>query len=165
MTTTDEIRHHQARCQPYLLRLRMLARGDGEPTSTATEVDRATNAIVAEVWAAGRAALTDGISGHPGAGTFLRVRLDRLARAAEPAIAAARDGDTAGLRRHLHCFETVTSAIWTAYDAVRDPASLAGTRTAAAPARHPLASGNRGTPGGCIGAEFGAELVPGTVHA
>jgi hypothetical protein len=89
-------------------------------------VGQATSAIVAEARAASRAALADVHSGYPGAGTFLRVRLDRLARVAEQAVTAAREGDTAGLRRHLHRFEAVTSAIWTAQDAVCGPASSAG---------------------------------------
>jgi nucleotide-binding universal stress UspA family protein len=42
---------------------------------------------------------------HRGDGTFLRVRLDRLAAAAEDAIAAARAGDSADLRRHLRRFD------------------------------------------------------------
>jgi hypothetical protein len=128
MTTTGEIQHHQARCQPYLLRLRMLTRGEGEATLITAEVGQATGAVVVEASAAIRAALAERDSGHPGAETFLRVRLNRLARAAEEAIAAARDGDTAGLRRHLHRFEALTSAIWTAQHAVCGPASSAGTR-------------------------------------
>jgi hypothetical protein len=122
MTATEEIQDHQERCQPYLLRLRMLAHSEGELAPAAAEVGQATSAIVAEA----RAALADVHSGYPGAGTFLRVRLDRLARVAEQAVTAAREGDTAGLRRHLHRFEAVTSAIWTAQDAVCGPASSAG---------------------------------------
>ncbi|MGA7909162.1 MAG: hypothetical protein WCA16_17280 [Candidatus Sulfotelmatobacter sp.] len=126
MTATEEIQGHQERCQPYLLRLGMLAHSEGELALTAAEVGQATSAIVAEARAASRAALADVHSGYPGAGTFLRVRLDRLARVAEEAVAAAREGDTAGLRRRLHRFEAVTSAIWTAQDAVCGPASSAG---------------------------------------
>jgi len=128
MTAAEEIQHHQARCQPYLLRLRMLTRGEGEPALITAEVGQATGAVVVEASAASRAALADGDSGHPGAETFLRVRLNRLARAGEEAIGAARDGDTAGLRRHLHRFEALTSAIWTAQHAVCGPASPADTR-------------------------------------
>ena len=130
MTAAEKIQDHQAHCQPYLLRLRMLARGEGEPALAATEVSRATSAILAEARAASRAALADVRNGHPGAGTFLRVRLDRLARAAEEAVSAAREGDAAGLCRQLNWFEVVTSAIWTAQDAVCGPASTAGTCTA-----------------------------------
>ena len=83
MTATEEIQDHQERCQPYLLRLRMLAHSEGELAPTAAEVGQATSAIVAEARAASRAALADVHSGYPGAGTFLRVRLDRLARVAE----------------------------------------------------------------------------------
>jgi hypothetical protein len=45
------------------------------------------------------------------------VRLSRLAVAAGDAVAAAGAGDFTQLRRHLHRFETLTSAIW----AVQDP--------------------------------------------
>ena len=144
MTATEEIQDHQERCQPYLLRLRMLARGEGELAPTAAEVGQATSAIVAEARAASRAALADVHSGYPGAGTFLRVRLDRLARVAEEAVTAAREGDTAGLRRRLHRFEAVTSAIWTAQDAVCGPASSASAHAGSespmqAPSRQPSA--------------------------
>jgi hypothetical protein len=96
MTATEEIQDHQERCQPYLLRLRMLAHSEGELAPTAAEVGQATSAIVAEAQAANQAALADVHSGYPGAGTFLRVRMDRLARVAEEAVTAAREGDTAG---------------------------------------------------------------------
>jgi hypothetical protein len=119
----------------------MLAYGDGEATPNAAEVSKATSVILVEARAASLAALTDEDSGHPGAGTFLRVRLDRLVRAAEEATAAARDGDTAGLRRRLHWFETVTTAIWTAHDAVCGPASSAGTHTGSASGSHRQESG------------------------
>lgn len=129
MTAAEKIQDHQAHCQPYLLRLRMLARDDCESALTAAEVGRATSAILAEARAASRAALADVRNGHPGAGTFLAVRLDRLARAAEEAVAAAREGDAAGLCRHLHWFEAVTSAIWTAQDAVCGPTPTASATT------------------------------------
>jgi hypothetical protein len=124
MTATEEIQDHQARCQPYLLNLRMLARGEREPTLAAAEVGRATAAIIAEAEAASRAALAAAGDRrrHPGAGTFLQVRLNRLTGTAEEAIAAARDGDAARLRSHLRMFETVTSAIWTVQHAMCSPA-------------------------------------------
>ena len=46
MTATEEILADQERCQPYLLRLRMLAHGEGEMAPTAAEVGQATSAIV-----------------------------------------------------------------------------------------------------------------------
>jgi hypothetical protein len=112
------------RCQPYLLELHTLARVEAGPAPTAAEVGRATGAIIAEVGAAGRAALAAAGHGHrhPGAVPFLQVRLNRLTATAEEAIAAARDGDSASLRRVLHRFEALTSAIWTVQDAVRGPA-------------------------------------------
>jgi hypothetical protein len=127
MTAAQEIQHHQARCQPYLLTLRMLAREEGEPTRAAAEIGRATGAIIAEAQAAGQAALADGTNRHPRASTFLYVRLNRLAKAAAEAVAAAREGDTARLRHYLRRFEAVTSAIWTAERAVCDPAERWGS--------------------------------------
>jgi hypothetical protein len=60
MTVADEIRDHQERCQPFLLRLRMIVRGEAEAALSrpvASEVGQSTNAIIAEAEAAGRAAL------------------------------------------------------------------------------------------------------------
>ena len=90
MTAAEEIQDHQERCQPYLLRLRMLANSEGELAPTAAEVGQATSAIVAEAQAANQAALADVHSGYPGAGTFLRVRLDRLV--GQPRRRSARPG-------------------------------------------------------------------------
>lgn len=125
MTAADEIRDHQARCQPYLLRLHMLARGEDGLTATAVEVGCAADAIIAEAEAASRVALaaSEDSRRHPGTRTLLQVRLNRLAAAAAEAMAAARDGDPAGLRRHLCRFEAVTSAIWTVQHAVCGPAA------------------------------------------
>ena len=84
MTAADDIRDHQARCQPHMFRLRMLARGEAGFGLPAVEVGEATGAIIAEAEASSRAALAAGADGsHPGAGTFLRVRLDRLTVAAD----------------------------------------------------------------------------------
>jgi hypothetical protein len=122
MTIADKIEDHQARCQPYLLRLRMIARDDPgtvQPRQAVIEVIQATEAILAEAEAArsdARAAAGDG----PGAQTFLGVRLTRLAAAAGDAVAAARAGDSAQLRRHLYRFDVLTSAIWTVQQAVAD---------------------------------------------
>jgi hypothetical protein len=119
MTAADEIRDHQARCQPHMFRLLMLARGEAGFGLPAVEVGEATGAIIAEAEASSRAALAAGADGsHPGAGTFLRVRLDRLTVAADEAIAAARHGNPADLRLHLLRFEALTSAIWTVQDSL-----------------------------------------------
>jgi hypothetical protein len=119
MIAAEEIQDHQARCQPYLLMLRMIARASEEPALAAAEVARATSAVIAEAEASSQALLDAiGKRSHPGASTFLRVRVNRLTRAAEEAITAARDGDAAGLRHYVRRFEAVTSAIWTAQDAV-----------------------------------------------
>jgi hypothetical protein len=138
MTANDEIRDHQLRCQPYLLELRMLASIEARLAPAAAEVGRTTGAIIGEVGAASRAVLATPGRGcrHPGAGPFLQVRLDRLAAAADDAIAAARDGDPAALRRALHRFEALTSAIWTVHDAVREPAGPA-RRAPGQPGREP----------------------------
>ncbi len=120
MTADEEIRDHQARCEPYLLQLRIFAHSHYGPMPTAAEVAQATAAVIAEVGAGSRAA--SAAAGYhraaPGAGTFLQVRLNRLATAAEEAIAAARDGNSAVLSRVLHRFETLTAAIWTVQGAV-----------------------------------------------
>ncbi len=119
MTAADEIRDHQARCQPHMFRLRMLARGEAGSGPLAAEVGQETGAVIAEAEASSRAALAAGADGsHPGAGTFLRVRLDRLTTAAGQAIAAAQSGNPADLRLHLHRFEALTSAIWAVQDSL-----------------------------------------------
>ena len=122
MTAAEEIQDHRARCQPYLLALRILARNGGEPARAAAEVGRATGAIIAEARAASQAALADRSCRHPGAETFLGVRLNRLAKAAAEAVAAAQEDDAARLRHYLRRFEAVTSAIWTAEHALCSPA-------------------------------------------
>ena len=122
MSVTEQIQDHQARCLAHLISLRMLAHtepGALLARSVVVEIARATGAVLAEAEAAGKAVLTAGLSGYPrGAGTFLRVRLDRLAAAAEDAVAAARAGNDADLRQHLRRFDTLTAAIWTVQDAL-----------------------------------------------
>jgi len=124
MTVADRTEDHQARCQPYLLSLRMLARTEEDaplPWLAAAEVVRATEAILAEAEAAGREARTAAGVGLD-IGIFLGVRLSRLATAASDAVAAAWAGDFAQLRRHLARFDTLTSAIWTVQEAWSRPA-------------------------------------------
>src|SRR5260370_30611649 len=98
MPIAGRIEDHQARCQPHLLRLRMLAHGETGtvlPRQVVGEVVRATGAILAEAEAASgdaRAAARDG-PGSPGALTLLRVRLNRVpapATAARPAAPPAQ---------------------------------------------------------------------------
>ena len=123
MPVADQIKDHQARCLASLISLRMLAQGEAGtplPRWVIVEVAQATSAVLAEAEAAGRAVLTAAGAGssYRGDGTFLRVRLDRLAAAADDAIAAARAGEYGEMRRHLHRFDSLTAAIWTVQDAV-----------------------------------------------
>jgi len=120
MPVADQIKDHQARCLASLISLRMLAQGEAGmplPRWVVVEVAQATGTVLAEAEAAGHTVLA-AAGYHPGAGTFLRVRLDRLAAAADDAIAAARAGDYGEMRRHLHRFDSLTAAIWTVQDAV-----------------------------------------------
>ena len=125
MTPADEMHDRQVRCQPHLLRLRMVARGEMEialPLQVVA-VAEAVGAVLAEAESAARAVGAVAVDnlGGPGAGTFLRVRLNRLAAAADDAIAAARTGNPAEIRQHLNRFDTLTSAIWTVHRAVYGP--------------------------------------------
>lgn len=118
MTFADQIREHEARCQPHLLRLRLVARGEASPTARrqiVAEVRDATNAILAEAEAAIRTALAAAdVRRRPVGETFLWARLTRLADAADGAVNAAHGGHAPALRR----FEELTSAIWAVQDAV-----------------------------------------------
>jgi hypothetical protein len=123
MSVADQIHDYQVRCLAPLISLRMLAQGEAGtplPRWVVVEVAQATGVVLAEAEAAGRAALSAvGASvGHPRDETFLRVRLERLAVAANAAITAARAGDSTEMRIHLRRFESLTSAIWTVQDAV-----------------------------------------------
>ena len=123
MSTADPVQEHQARCLAPLISLRMLAQGEAGvplPRWVVVEVAQATNTVLTEVEAAGRAVLiaAGAGNGHSGDAAFLRVRLDRLATAASDAIAAAGAGDFGEMRRHLCRFDVLTSAIWTVQDAV-----------------------------------------------
>ena len=121
MSVTDQIQEHRARCVAPLISMQMLAQGEAGtplPRWVVVEVAQGTSTVLEEAEAAGRAALA-GVGGdRPGDETFLRVRLDRLAAAADDAIAAARTGDFGEMRRHLLRFDALTSAIWTVQDAV-----------------------------------------------
>jgi hypothetical protein len=136
MTFADQICDHQRRCRPHLLRLRGLARGEAGtalPRQVTAEVRDATNAIIAEAEAAGRAALAAmaGSRRQPEAETFLWVRLTRLAGAADEAVDAARAADASGLRCHLGRFDALTAAIWTVQHDVYVQAPLRQTPPAA----------------------------------
>ena len=123
MTFADQIRDHQSRCHPHLLRLQLVARGEvgsTVPRQIAAEVRDATNAILAEAEAAVRTALAAAADRRrgPATETFLRARLTRLAGAADEAVSAAGGGHAPGLRSRLRRFDALTSAIWTVQHAV-----------------------------------------------
>ena len=123
MSVANQIHDHQANCLVPLISLRMLAQGEAGtplPRWAVVEVAQATSTVLAEAEAAGRAMLTAASlpSDHPEGRTFLRVRLDRLATAADAAIIAARQGDIGAMCLHLRRFDALTSAIWTIQDAV-----------------------------------------------
>jgi hypothetical protein len=123
MSVADQIQDHQERCQPHLLKLRILARGNDEPALAAAQADQATSAILTEVEAAIQAALaTNGsIRRRSADRAFLRARLNRLAVAAEQVVTAAKEEDTAGLRHHVRRFEALTLASWTVQWSVFGP--------------------------------------------
>ena len=126
MSVADQIRDHQSRCLADLITLQMLAHGEAGvplPRWVVVQVARSTGAVLAEAEAAAQTAQNVASRGpNPRDETFLRVRLTRLAASADDAIAAARDGDSAALRRHLNRFDALTSAIWAVQHAVYDPA-------------------------------------------
>jgi hypothetical protein len=128
MTFANRMRSHQSRCQPQLLKLRMLALSEADAVlcqQVTADIRDATNAIIAEAEAMSFAALGDGSRRELEAETFLRARLIRLATAADQAVNAARSGDVPGLRAHLNRFDTLMSAIWTVQRAVygQEPAA------------------------------------------
>jgi hypothetical protein len=132
MSVADQIHDHQARCVAALISLRMLAQGEAGlplPRWVVVEVAQATGTVLAEAEAASRAVLTAvGVMGDcPGDGIFLRVRLDRLAAAANDAMTAARAGESGDMRRHLRRFDALTAAIWTVQDAVYGSRRLSAT--------------------------------------
>lgn len=126
MSVADQIRDHQSRCLADLISLQMLAHGEAGvplPRWVVVQVARSTGAVLAEAEAAAQTAQNVASRGpNPRDETFLRVRLKRLAASADDAIAAARDGDSAAMRRHLNRFDALTSAIWAVQHAVYDPA-------------------------------------------
>jgi hypothetical protein len=104
MTFANQMRSHQSRCRPQLLRLRMLARSEADAVlcgQVIAEIRDATNAIIAEAEAMSFAALGDGGRRGPEAETFLWARLTRLATTADQAVNAASSGDVCGLRAHM----------------------------------------------------------------
>ena len=119
MTIAATIEAHQARCEPHLLALRMIAHDEADTVLTrraVVEIAQATRAVLAEAETAARTVgvMADG----PGAAILVRVRLNRLAASAEDVISAAGSGDRAQMRCHLHRFDALTAAIWTVQQAV-----------------------------------------------
>jgi len=126
MSVADQICDHQSRCLADLITLRMLAQGEAgvpSPRWVVVQVAQSTGAVLAEAEAAAQAVQNAASRGpHPREETFLRARLKRLAASADDAIAAARAGNFAEMRRHLNRFDALTSAIWAVQHAVYDPA-------------------------------------------
>lgn len=118
---------------PHLARLAGLAqRRPDVPLlpSSATEVASATRTVLAEVEAAGRAAVAAAAGHQPAAlAEFLATRLARLAAAADDATTAARSGDVSSLTRELHRFDSLTAALCAVQRAIAGPAG----RSPAAP--------------------------------
>lgn len=117
----DQMDDRRLRCRQQLSRLWALTlRQDSGPASLqgAAELRDATNAVLGEVEAMGRTLLDHDGRPAPAAETFMWVRVARLATTADQAVDAARRGDAAGLRAHLRHFETLTSALWTVWDAM-----------------------------------------------
>jgi len=115
VTLAEQIDSHELRCRQHLLRLRMLARTPDDaalPREVAVEVRDATNAIIAEAEAMGRAAIRAAGDLNPQAETFVWVRITRLAAAADRAVGAAHGRDMSRLRADLHHFDALTAAIW-----------------------------------------------------
>lgn len=139
MTADEQIRERQARCQQHLARLQMLARAEPEGLSAhlvAAEVGDATNAVLAEIVAAADRAPATGDGRTHRIEPFLGVRLTRLTAAADNAIRAALDEDTAGLRGYLRRFESLVSAIWVVQHALhRRPVPAAPARARQRPVR------------------------------
>jgi hypothetical protein len=114
-----------------MLRLRVLAREESDVAlsrQVSAEVREATNAILVEANAA--AGATGSARREPQTETFMLVRLNRLATAADEAVNAARSGDGPQLRRQLSRFNTLTSALWTVQNAVYGPGAAANAVTA-----------------------------------
>jgi hypothetical protein len=139
MSTTEQMRQHQARCVPHRVRLRMLAHdlADAPVTSRVLyETAQETSAILAEAKAGCRTALTPAADGRHSSGnaSLLRTRLVRLEAAADDAVAAAQGRDTAALRQHLSRFDALTAAMWTVLPSIFTPARprTQGRRTFAA---------------------------------
>src|SRR5438309_487035 len=123
MDVADRIWVHQARCQPYLLQLRILAgdqAGAAPARQVAAEVTQATAAILAEVAATAQmtAATAAGAQRGQGAAALLEARLARLRAAADATIAAAWEEDAARLRHQVRRFEALITAMWTVQHAM-----------------------------------------------
>ena len=123
MDVADRIRVHQARCQPYLLQLRILSgdqAGAAPAWQVAADVTQAIAAVLTEVEATAGMAVATATSGHRGQGAaaLLEARLARLRAAADATIAAAWEEDAARLRHQVRRFEALISAMWTVHHAM-----------------------------------------------
>jgi hypothetical protein len=117
----DQTDDRRLRCRHQLSRLWTLALSQDSglmSPQAVVELRDATNAILSEVEAMGRAVLDGDGRLAPAAETFLWVRVARLATTADQAVDAARRGDAATLLAQLRHFETLMSALWTVQDAL-----------------------------------------------
>jgi hypothetical protein len=131
--TPGDMRTHDKHCAAHLSRLRMLASDEaspGVPGILAQQVTEITGMILAEAEAAGRTVTAATADDPRGAASqrFLAARLARMTVAAQDAVVAAERGDIAVLRRQLHRFDTLTSAMWAVLDALRPVPSMSRQR-------------------------------------
>ncbi len=136
MSVPEQVQQCRVRCAPDISGLRMLARDLADVPLTpggVLQTAQATNAIVVQARAGCRTAL--GAAGVAGGGlprsgdlSLLTTRLARLEAAAGAAVAAASQGNTASLRRHLWRFDALTTAIWTVLSSVATGSRLTQAR-------------------------------------
>ncbi len=133
MGAPEQIQQCRVRCAPDISGLRILARDLADVPLTpggVLQTAQATNAIVVQARAGCRTALGAVGGGLPRAGdlSLLTTRLARLEAAAGAAVAAASQGNTTSLRRHLWRFDALTTAIWTVLSSVATASRLTQAR-------------------------------------
>ncbi|HTT53804.1 MAG TPA: hypothetical protein VMH35_20610 [Streptosporangiaceae bacterium] len=124
------------RCAAELAWLRMLAAEEAGmvlPAVFAQQLSQVMSAILAEAETTAQAVAASVPDRRRAveATRFLSARLARMATAAQDAAAAAECGDVGALRRQLHRFETLTTAMWTVQAAFLPRMDGAGQRVTA----------------------------------